>query len=70
MAWATKRGGAEALTPAQVEAYWKKTPLKKAGNLGRDLGSAAAQGWLEQPAKGQYAVTGYGESHLSDLRSE
>lgn len=70
VAWATKRDGAESFTPAQVETYWKKTPWKKPANIGRDVGKAANQGWLEQPAKGCYALTGYGESHLADLRSE
>jgi hypothetical protein len=51
-----------------LKAHWRMSKRRVPGNIARDMGTAASEGWLERlDAKGQYSVTSYGESHFDGL---
>lgn len=67
LAWASE-SGKDRLTTNEIEGLWKKTHFKVAGNLGRDLGLAAKEGWiaLEGKAPDQaWVIHGFGKDALA-----
>lgn len=66
IAWSAESGQKAALTLAEIEQLWKKTPFKAPSNLPRDVRNAEAEGWLESQGKAgspdtTYSINGYGE---------
>lgn len=67
LVWAAENGK-DRLTTSEIEREWKKTNLKPPGNLGRDLGLGAKEGWiaLEGKAPDQaWVVHGFGKQALA-----
>ena len=67
IAWSAESGGAKQLTITQINELWKKTSFKapsNLGNLGRDVRSAAKEGWLDSEGTGKdevFSINGYGD---------
>jgi hypothetical protein len=66
-AWATEHDGVTEITSKIIEDLWRKSGRKKAGNLGRDIGNAAKQGWLDSVSRGKWTVPGYGLEYVHRL---
>jgi hypothetical protein len=66
-AWATEHDGATEITTKLVEELWRKSGRKKAGNLGRDIGNAVKQGWLDEVSRGKWTMPDYGLNYVRDL---
>jgi hypothetical protein len=62
--WAHLNDGTNEFTKVSIEALWKKSSLKKAGNLTAALIDAEKQGWLEKTGHGKYELTSYGSAHV------
>jgi hypothetical protein len=66
--WAKRYRSEETVDADTMKAHWRISKRKVPANIGRDLGTAASEGWLERlPALGKYSVTGYGEKAFDDF---
>lgn len=66
--WAKRYRSEDTVDAETVKAHWRISKRKVPANIGRDLGSAASEGWLERlPGLGKYSVTGYGEKAFDDF---
>lgn len=65
--WAKRYDNASAIDADTAKVYWRDSGRKIPANIGRDLGTAASEGWLERLAtRGQFSVTSYGEKHFDE----
>jgi hypothetical protein len=64
--WARRYRGAEQFDANSLLAVWRDSGRKLPGNLGRDIGAAAKEGWLERLERGNYSVTSYGERFVDE----
>jgi hypothetical protein len=67
LAWASENGKVR-LTTREIEDLWKTTHFKVAGNLKRDLGLAAKEGWVAREGKGSdqaWVIHGFGKTTLA-----
>jgi hypothetical protein len=74
VAWSGLSGNEPALTHAEIEKLWKKTPFKAPSNLARDIGNAEAEGWLHRNGKvgspdATFQLTGYGQQILEGWKA-
>lgn len=66
--WAKRHRSEDTVDAETMKAHWRISKRKVPANVGRDLGTAASEGWLERlPALGKYSVTGYGEKAFDDF---
>lgn len=66
--WSKRYRSEDTVDAETVKAHWRISKRKVPANIGRDLGTAASEGWLERlPALGKYSVTGYGEKAFDDF---
>lgn len=66
--WAKRYRSEDTVDAETIKAHWRISKRKVPANIGRDLGTAASEGWLERlPALGKYSVTGYGEKAFDDF---
>jgi hypothetical protein len=66
--WAKHSRNETELDPDGLKEYWRTSRHKVPANVGRDVGVAAKEGWLERLSHGKYTVTSYGERTLDALR--
>jgi hypothetical protein len=67
--WSADHGGKERLSAAEIKSLWAKTHFKTPGNLSRDLGVAAKNGWIVPEGNGTarvYFVQGFGKKAASE----
>jgi hypothetical protein len=67
LVWAAENGK-DRLKTTEIESYWKTTHFKRPGNLGRDLGLAAKEGWIAlegKPPDQAWVVHGFGKEALA-----
>jgi hypothetical protein len=61
--WAADHDGKASVGTADVERYWKGTPLKVPANLPRDISKAVKSGWLIRDGK-ELTATGFGREAI------
>lgn len=64
--WAKRYRQEDVYTADTLKGHWRDSKRKIPGNLNRDIGEAASEGWLERLAsgQGQFGLTSYGENHF------
>jgi hypothetical protein len=63
--WSADHGGKGSLTTGEVKKLWAKTHFKSPGNLSRDIGVAAKNGWIMTEGKAHFAH-GFGRKAASE----
>jgi hypothetical protein len=62
--WANLNDGTTEFTKPTIESLWKRSALRKAGNIHQAMIDAAKEGWLEKSGRGKYEISSYGTAHV------